>query len=283
MNIKMLKEYFEKEQEVSFAFIFGSHADKREHAGSDWDIAVYFRHEGQGIEIEEIPKEYPGEERILADLTRILKTDRIDLIVLNRAPAHLSTSVLRGIPLIIKDQRDYLEFVLAVSREAEDYDNFVDDYYQIYQRSLSLSGEDKTTIEKRVIFLENECRDFSYYRNFTYQDYQNLRKKREVERWVENIINATIDIAKIILASDKNIVPETYREALGKLDSRGEFKKETLQIISRWVSLRNILAHQYLDIRWQKISDFIAKGEAIYEDFLQSVKEILVVSHSENC
>jgi len=35
-----------------------------------------------------------------------------------------------------------------------------------------------------------------------------------VERWIENLVNASTDIAKILLASSKQVAPQTYRETL---------------------------------------------------------------------
>jgi predicted nucleotidyltransferase len=42
-KIKLLKKYFEKEPSVSFAFLLGSQIKDRARAGSDWDVAVYFK------------------------------------------------------------------------------------------------------------------------------------------------------------------------------------------------------------------------------------------------
>jgi len=36
--------------------------------------------------------------------------------------------------------------------------------------------------------------------------------------------------------------------------------------------LRNIITHEYLDIRWQKIKDFIEQGYSLYSQFIEKVK-----------
>ena len=46
-KITLLKEYFEREREVSTVFLFGSQAKNLVRIISDWDIGVYFK-----------PKEY---------------------------------------------------------------------------------------------------------------------------------------------------------------------------------------------------------------------------------
>ena len=48
------------------------------------------------------------------------------------------------------------------------------------------------------------------------QEYESrAHARRNVERWVENIVNASIDIAKILAASSGKRIPPTYRSAVG--------------------------------------------------------------------
>ena len=44
---------------------------------------------------------------------------------------------------------------------------------------------------------------------------------------------------------------------------------------SEWVRFRNIIAHEYLDIRWASIKRFIDEAEPLYKSFLKDVKEYL--------
>lgn len=68
---KELKEYFEKQEKVVMAFVFGSFAKGRAMRESDIDIAVYFKPKGRAIELEE-ERNYPGENKIWEDVERIL-------------------------------------------------------------------------------------------------------------------------------------------------------------------------------------------------------------------
>lgn len=96
-----------------------------------------------------------------------------------------------------------------------------------------------------------------------------------MERWIENVVNSSIDISKLILNAEDMRLPETYREMVSFLSLVEEFDKEQLEKISRWVSLRNIIAHEYLDIRWASIKRFIQETEPLYKNFLEKVKEYL--------
>ena len=274
-NIELLISYLLYQEDVSFAFLFGSILEKA-RSGSDWDIGIYITPLDSNILEWENPRIWAKENKVFSDLTKILKTDNIDLIILNRIPAHLADVIVReGLELVVKDRVLFLDFLLTVSREAEDYRSLVEDYYEIYQRSSSLSKEDRVSLEKRIVFLENELKDFSYYKEFKFSDYQtDFHKKRELERWIENIINAIIDISKVILSSHKSEIPETYREIVEKM-SRFKLPDETVELLAGWTRLRNILAHEYLDMRWHRIRDFLDRGEDICLDFLTSIKRML--------
>ncbi|MFQ5713446.1 MAG: nucleotidyltransferase domain-containing protein [Candidatus Scalinduaceae bacterium] len=117
---KVLKEYFKTRKYIAFAFLFGSQARGKATKLSDVDIAVYFYPEKRHpIEYEE-EVFYEGEDKIWADLERILKRE-VELLVLNRVSATVSASAIRGIPLVINDWGLFLDFMDTVTREAEDF------------------------------------------------------------------------------------------------------------------------------------------------------------------
>ena len=288
-KIQKLKDYFIKREDIVMAFLFGSRAKENKiHEHSDWDIAVYFTPEKEDpldpdntrihgiIEWEEQDREYPEEDKVWSDIMDILKTDDVDLIVLNRASASIADSAIRGLPLVIKNRWLYLEFMLLITREAEDFRYFINDYYEIFQRSKSLTEFDRHRLKRIIMFLEERISLYNYYANFNFSDYsEDIHKRGDVERWTETIMNAVIDIAKIILASEKKAPSLSYREtmdrAIWKLKLPDEFKIK----FDKWVEFRNILAHEYLDIKWKRIDDFIKNSEQYFQEFIKKVKEFL--------
>jgi uncharacterized protein YutE (UPF0331/DUF86 family) len=94
---------------------------------------------------------------------------------------------------------------------------------------------------------------------------------------VENLVMASLDIAKIILASEKKEAPQTYRETLRAL---GEFYFDTsfAQTLSSFAEFRNIIAHEYLDIRWDRIKNFIKESEPIFPKFISKIKILVGAS-----
>lgn len=274
-KIEKLKEYFLAKHEIIMTFIFGSYAKNRVMSESDFDIAVYFKPENAWVEYEKSEK-YPQEDEIRNDVENIIGVDT-DLIVLNRANVSLADEILQtGTPLIVKDRLLYIDFLLAVSREAEDYRKFVRDFWMIKQRSLSLYERDKLNLLKRIDFLQNEIAEFSYFKKLDFKVYESDRKeRRNVERWIENIVNASIDIAKILLASKKEKIPERYKDALKMLSGIEGFNEESAVKMAEFAELRNILTHEYLDMRFEKIKKFVQEAEFIYKELIDFVNKLL--------
>jgi len=115
-----LTQYFEKRNDIAFAFLYGSQAHGYATRLSDVDIAVYFYpRERRPIEYES-ENNYDGEDEIWGDLERFLKKE-VELLVLNRAAATVAASAIKGIPLAINDWGLYLDFMLVISDVAADF------------------------------------------------------------------------------------------------------------------------------------------------------------------
>jgi uncharacterized protein YutE (UPF0331/DUF86 family) len=285
---KLLENYFTARSDVLMAFIFGSRAkalarlpadDRLASSISDWDVAVYLKPLSPEIECEQAPPSagqdcrYPQESVIWGDICDILKTDYVDLVILNCAPANIAASAIQGMPVVIKDRKVYLEFMLSVTREAEDYRQTAREYAEVYWRSASLSREDADVLNRRLIFLDSELRDACQFQGLTREEYErDSRKRREVERWIENLMNAAIDISKIILASEKRPIPSTYRETLWMMGTLPDFPGALGEQLAQWAELRNILAHEYLDIRWRRIENFVKTSLPYFRQFIDGVR-----------
>ena len=139
-----------------------------------------------------------------------------------------------------------------------------------------MEKEVKFRLIKHITFLENELNDFKNFESLSWEEYNSERdKQRNIERWIENIINSSIDIAKIILSYEGQPLADTYKEMIEKLAVLPSFDKKNIEQLSKWVRLRNIISHEYLDIRWSSIKKFISETRPFYEDFLEKVKAYL--------
>lgn len=131
-------------------------------------------------------------------------------------------------------------------------------------------------LTRHITFLEDELKDHEKFKLLTWEDYNHDRsKRRDVERWVENIVNSCIDIAKTILASEGLPIADTYKEIVVSLSLVPGFEKETMEKLSEWVRLRNIIVHEYLDIRWSFIKRFVLEAKTLYGDFLYRAKKYI--------
>jgi uncharacterized protein YutE (UPF0331/DUF86 family)/predicted nucleotidyltransferase len=275
LKIKLLKEYFSEQPDVLMAFIFGSYAKGRMVAESDFDVAVYLRGKSRDIESNEKGNQ-EKESEIWSGVIEIVKKD-VDLICLNNAPASLVSNVIKtGIPLIIKDKKLYWEVYLKTSLETEDFLKFAVDFWKIKKRAKSLSEEDKVRLLARIDFLESQIKEFDRFRNLTFKEYQeDIDKRRIIERWAENIINATIDIAKIVLASERKRMPRTYEEAIQNFGILAGLSGKGAKRFSRFANLRNILAHEYLDILYSRIQGFIKEAPSLYKKISNFLEKYL--------
>ena len=276
-TIQKLKNYFASRDDVSMAFLFGSQAKGTTHAESDVDVGVYFTPQGRRFDLEE-NKEYPNENKIFDDVERVTNK-KVDLTVLNQAPAGLAFSIVNeGVPIIVKDRGVYLDFLLASSDLAEDFRNFTFDWWAIRERSHSLTDQDKQRLIERLAFVENELTERDKFKAIdqrTFMDENNRSPRRDMERWAENILNATIDISKIMLASEKKSIPQTSEDNLRMFGYVVGFDEATVETFASWGKFRNSLAHDYLDIRFSKLYKFIDAMEQIYPMFLKFVKSAL--------
>lgn len=131
----------------------------------------------------------------------------------------------------------------------------------------------KQRLLRLINFLEIELRDYSKFRQITQAEYREDRdKSRNVERWVENIINSSVDISKVILTYEGKSLPDNYKEIVLSLSLVKDLGIGDAEALSYWVKFRNIISHEYLDIRWASIKKFISETEPLYRDLLDKVK-----------
>lgn len=272
-KITKLKEYFKKRDDALMAFLFGSFATGKTMYDSDVDIAVYFKPKGRAIEWEE-ERDWPEEDKIWSDLENIVERD-VDLLVLNRARSSVAFNVLQtGIPLVIKDRSFYWRFYLLISSAAMDFREFIDDYRKIRERSRSVSEEDLARLKDLADFLESEMESYSEFSSLTQKIYQYDRnQKRNIEHWVESIVLSSIDLAKILLSSNKIIAPGKYADILKSLMALKDFDEGIAEKLSKFAHLRNVITHEYLDIRWKEIKKFINTSEPLYKYLVNFIKK----------
>lgn len=126
---------------------------------------------------------------------------------------------------------------------------------------------------KHLDFLDIEIKDYTKFQSLTRDEYfEDRDKRRNIERWTENIINSSIDISKVILTIESIRLPDNYKEIVLNTSIVKDLGFDKAEALSQWVRFRNIISHEYLDIRWSSIKKFISETESLYKEFLDKTK-----------
>lgn len=136
--------------------------------------------------------------------------------------------------------------------------------------------EDRERLIRLLDYLESEVDEFAMFSDLTWEIYQKDKvKRRNVERWIENIVMSATDLVKVLLASENRPIPDSYKEILYNVGLIVDFDEEFGKRLSRWAGLRNIVVHEYLDIRWKNIKEFIGESEPVFRQLINGMKKIL--------
>jgi uncharacterized protein YutE (UPF0331/DUF86 family) len=136
--------------------------------------------------------------------------------------------------------------------------------------------EDRERLIRLLDYLESEVDEFAMFSDLTWEIYQKDKvKRRNVERWIENIVMSATDLVKVLLASENRPIPDSYKEILYNVGLIADFDEEFGKRLSRWAGLRNIVVHEYLDIRWKNIKEFIGESEPVFRQLINGMKKIL--------
>ena len=137
--IKLLRPYFEKRDDILMAFLFGSWASGKGGMDSDIDIAVYFKPKTGRLEWEDADARYDGEAVLWREIEGLLGRE-VDLLVLNRAASGVAESAISGAPLVIKDRGLYVDFMMRITAEAEDFREFAISYWKLKEEIRTHAG-----------------------------------------------------------------------------------------------------------------------------------------------
>ena len=273
--VKKLSDYFRHREDVNSAYLFGSVVKNQSHTESDVDIGVYFTPATGRLEYES-ENHYPGESEIWSDLERIVGR-HVDMVVLNRAASTLFSAVLEeGQVIFSRDNNLLTRLSGAISDLAEDFSYFISDFIKIKERSRSISPHDKIRLERVIDFIQDQMPDFKKFTDISQRDYErDISLKRNVERWAETLANASIDIAKVLIASKKRPMPQTYKSIMKELAFLDDFDENIATKLAKFSDMRNVLSHEYLDLRFAVIKEFVKEGEPLLTYLLKYVKNAI--------
>ncbi len=94
-----LKEFFQRKKFVELAYLFGSAAKGKHNKLSDIDIGVYLS--------ENLSQKEKNQKRLelIAGLTTLLKSDKVDLVVMNGASAAVNFEIIKAnAPIFVRNR-----------------------------------------------------------------------------------------------------------------------------------------------------------------------------------
>jgi uncharacterized protein YutE (UPF0331/DUF86 family) len=95
------------------------------------------------------------------------------------------------------------------------------------------------------------------------------------ERLLEVIIQTSIDINKHLLTQGYQINSSTYKESFYQLGDYEIIPRQLAEELSNAASLRNVLAHEYLNIDYSKLFTSIQKVLLLYPLYIKHITQYL--------
>jgi uncharacterized protein YutE (UPF0331/DUF86 family)/predicted nucleotidyltransferase len=228
---KDLIPILEKDKRVKFAYLFGSRARGKAGPLSDTDVAVYF---DRRIKF--------GDYRLnlMERLAKILKSDNLDLVVLNQAPPLLKHEIIKYGRLLKDDTSRRIPFEAEVIRECLDTA-----YLKTPGKELHLVRKDLVAI--RLEKLRNYIKTLKAIRKFDIQTFKkDVFVRTAAERYLHLSIECLLDLGSHILSDRGCRTPDTYSEIFEILAEEGVLTTTVLKELKGIAAFRNILVHDYL-------------------------------------
>lgn len=114
--IKTLEGYMQSRSEVLFSYLYGSYAKGSANRLSDVDVAVF-------VEEKSLPDGlFDYKLKLVAELSLVLKTSSVEVIVLNEASSMLAHQVLKhGVLISSRNEKKRVEFISKAFNRYSDY------------------------------------------------------------------------------------------------------------------------------------------------------------------
>jgi hypothetical protein len=131
---KRLLEFMSGQEYIKLAYLFGSVAKGKEGKLSDVDIAVFL---DESLSKKEI---FNLQLKVISELTSILKTDRVDLIVMNNAPLLLKYNIIRYGKILKDDKEIKIKVESGILSDYLDMKYYIDRHTNLAIKRIAKRG-----------------------------------------------------------------------------------------------------------------------------------------------
>jgi len=140
MSVKEIKDklakYFSTRPEIKVGYIFGSKAKGEENRLSDIDVAILIDEEKAAKNLS-----YRYKAKVLTELMGILRTQKVDLVILNESPLFLCFRVIRdGLILYSKDEIKRIRFEVKIMSRYLDRKFYYDRHVNLSLATIAREG-----------------------------------------------------------------------------------------------------------------------------------------------
>jgi predicted nucleotidyltransferase len=126
----ILKEVLEKDENILFAYLYGSYVHKLQHLESDIDVGVYLRRANMDGYLRK-------EKELTGNLIAMLQTDKIDLRVINTAPFLLQYQIIKeGMLIFVRDLSEKVDFETRVMNRFFELKPYLEEYKQMLSSKI---------------------------------------------------------------------------------------------------------------------------------------------------
>lgn len=127
-----LVKFFEKEDKVKLAYLFGSTSRGDKGKLGDFDLGVLVR-SLKGYD------RFRFQLKLLNDLVSILKTDKVDLVIMNDAPLSLNYNIIKD-GILLKDDEERINFEKGIISKYLDRKYYFDRHARIAIKMMAREG-----------------------------------------------------------------------------------------------------------------------------------------------
>ena len=132
---------------------------------------------------------------------------------------------------------------------------------------------DKNRVLLRVNFIIQQLSYLKEYEFISFENYQNnFEKKATIERTLELMIQAAIDINRHLITKKLRLpFPETAKQSFLQLQQENILTEALAKQLAKSAGLRNILAHEYLELDDTNIYQSITLALSQYPLYIKQI------------
>ncbi|MHC1605395.1 MAG: type VII toxin-antitoxin system MntA family adenylyltransferase antitoxin [Candidatus Methanofastidiosia archaeon] len=131
---KGISDFLSGQEHVKLAYLFGSVAEGKEGKLSDVDIAVFL---DESLRKKDM---FNLQLKLASGLTTILKTDNIDLIVMNNAPLLLRYNIIRHGKILKHDMETKIRIEKEILSNYLDMKYYIDRHTKLATKRIANAG-----------------------------------------------------------------------------------------------------------------------------------------------